>query len=36
MAGAVLINLVPYVKPSSDRFIINRSITIECNVLINA
>ena len=36
MAGAVLINLVPYVKPSSDRLVIDRSIKIEYNILINA
>ena len=35
MAGAVLINLVPYVNPSSDRLVINRSINIEYNVLTN-
>ena len=36
MVGAVLTNLVPYVKPSNDRLVINRSINIEYNVLINA
>ena len=36
MAGAVLINVILYVKPSSDRLIINTSIDIEYNVLINA
>ena len=36
MAGAVLINLVPYVKPSSDRLIVSKSINIEYNILINA
>ena len=36
MAGAVSINLVPYVKPSSDRLIVSKSIYLEYNILINA